>query len=229
MDECFENLNSALFKGISSEELKVMLGCLGYHTGNYKKGEIVFHEGAELRHIGVVLSGAVDIVKEDIMGDRNAYARIFCGEVFGMAFACGTDRQTAVSYVAAEDSKLLFLPIERVMNSCDNSCRFHQKLVVNLAMLIADESRKFVNKLEIVTKRSIREKLLTYLYAQSQQKNNDYFEIPLGRIELADFLCVDRSALTRELAKLKKEGLVDYDRNCFRVMWDKAFEQLNKT
>lgn len=218
MEECFENLNSALFKDISSQDLKTMLSCLGYHFGSFEKGEIIFHEGQELHYIGVVVSGAVDIVKEDILGNRTCFARISKGDLFGLAFACGSDKQSAVSYVTAEDASVLFLPIDRVMHSCDNSCAFHQRMVVNLAGLIADESRKFVKKLEIVTKRSIREKILTYLNMQHKQNNSSYIEIPLGRIELADYLCVDRSALTRELAKMKKEGLIDFDGNCFKVM-----------
>ena len=218
MEDCFENINSALFKGISPQELKVMLNCLGHHSGSYKKGEIIFREGEELKHIGVVLSGSVDVVKEDRLGNRNSFARIFKGELFGMAFACASDRQSVVSYVTAEDAHVLFLPIERVMHTCDNTCAFHQRLVVNLAGIIADEGRKLVSKLEIVTKRSIREKILAYLSIQQRSGSSEYMEIPLGRTELADYLCVDRSALTRELGKMKKEGVIDYDGNCFKIL-----------
>lgn len=220
MEKCFENLNSPLFKGISPEELKIMLGCLGYHLGSFKKGEIVFCEDIELRYIGIVLSGAVDMVKEDIMGNRSALVRMYKDELFGETFACGSDRQSAVSFVTAEDAKILFLPFERVLNRCDNSCAFHHTLVANMVGLIADKNRKLLNKLEAVTKRSLREKILSYLYIQFRQQNASYFEIPLGRTALADYLCVDRSALTRELARMKDEGLIDYDKNCFRFMRD---------
>lgn len=218
MEKCLENINSPLFKDISPEERKTMLGCLGYYLRSFAKGEIVLCEDVDLRYIGIVLSGAVDMVKEDMWGNRTALVRMRKDEMFGETFACGSDRHLAVSFVAAENSKILFLPFERVMNSCDNTCSFHHRLVINMVSLIADKNRELINKLEVVSRRSLREKILTYLNIQSQLQNCRYFEIPLGRIELADYLCVDRSALTRELAKMKSEGLIDYDRNCFRLL-----------
>ena len=218
MEKCIENINSPLFKGINQKELKTMLGCLSYRLGSFTKGEIVFCGDVELRYIGIVLSGTVDMVKEDMWGNRTALVRIDKDELFGETFACGSDQQLAVNFVAAEDCKILFLPFERVMNSCDNTCSFHHRLIVNMVGLIADKNRELINKLEVVSRRSLREKILTYLHLQFQLQNSRYFELPLGRIELADYLCVDRSALTRELVKMKNEGLIDYDRNCFRLL-----------
>ena len=103
-------------------------------------------------------------------------------------------------------------------DSCTMACCFHHRLIENMVHIIANKNRDLMRKVEVVSKRTIREKLLTCLLVQVQDQNFRYVEIPLGRVELAEYLCVDRSALTRELAKMKAEGLIDYDRNCFRIL-----------
>ena len=195
-----------------------MLGCIGYHIGTFKKGDIVAFEGEHLRHIGILLSGAVDMVKEDLWGSRTMLARMHRDELFGETFACGSDSTSAVTFLVSEDARILFLPFDRVMHSCTMACRFHHKLVENMVRIIADKNRDLMRKVDIVSKRTIREKLLTYLSIQAQAQGSRYFEIPFGRVELAEYLCVDRSALTRELAKMKADGLIDYDKNCFRIL-----------
>ena len=210
-------LRSALFQGIRPEDRKTMLGCIGYHVTNFPKGEIIAFEGETLKHIGIVLSGAVDMVKEDIWGNKTMLVRIRKDEVFGETFACGEDNLSVVTFMVSEDAKILFLPFDRVMHSCTMACEFHHRLIENMVRVIANKNRDLMRKVEVVSKRSIREKLLAYLSIQAQTQADRYFEIPLGRVELAEYLCVDRSALTRELAKMKEEGLIDYDKNCFRI------------
>ena len=139
-------------------------------------------------------------------------------ELFGETFACGEDNIPVVTFHVSEDAEILFLPFDRVMHSCTMACRFHHQLIENMVHIIASKNRDLMRKVEVVSKRSIREKLLSYLSIQAQTQNSRYFEIPLGRVELAEYLCVDRSALTRELAKMRDEGLIDYDRNCFRIL-----------
>ena len=112
----------------------------------------------------------------------------------------------------------LFMPFDRVMHSCTMACQFHHRLIENMVKIIADKNRDLMQKVDVVSKRTIREKLLAYLSIQAQVQNSRYLEIPLGRVELAEYLCVDRSALTRELAKMKEDGLIDYDKNCFRIL-----------
>ena len=123
-----------------------------------------------------------------------------------------------MTFLVSEDARILFLPFDRVMHSCTMACRFHHKLVENMVRIIADKNRDLMRKVDIVSKRTIREKLLTYLSIQAQAQGSRYFEIPFGRVELAEYLCVDRSALTRELTKMKADGLIDYDKNCFRIL-----------
>ena len=218
MNDILSKVDSPLFDGIRPEDRKLMLGCIGYHIGTFRKGDIVAFEAENIRHLGIVLCGAVDMVKEDLWGNRTMLVRTRRGEVFGETFACGSDSLSTVTFLVSEDAQILFLPFDRVMHSCSMACQFHHRLVMNTVRIIANKNRDLMRKVEVVSKRSIREKLLAYLSIQAQALGSRYFEIPLGRIELAEYLCVDRSALTRELAKMKEEGLIDFDRNCFRML-----------
>jgi len=213
-----ESVNSPLFAGIAPEDKAAMLHCTGYHIATHQKGDIIAFEEENIRHVGILLSGAVDMVKEDIWGNKTMLVRMYKDDVFGETFACGEDSTSVVTFVVSEDAKILFMPFCKMMHSCSNTCAHHQKLTENMVRVIARKNRELMRKVEVVSKRSIREKLLTYLSLQAQQQNSRYFEIPLGRMELAEYLCVDRSALTRELVKMKEDGLIDYDQNCFRML-----------
>lgn len=218
MKDIIKELDSPLFDGIRPEDRMAMLSCTGYHFGSFHKGDIVAFEEENIRHIGIVISGTVDMVKEDIWGNKTMLVRIRKNEVFGETFACGSDNLSIVAFLVSEDAHILFMPFERVMRSCTMACQFHHRLIENMVRVIADKNRDLMRKVEAVSKRSIREKLLAYLSIQAQTQKSRYFEIPLGRVELAEYLCVDRSALTRELVKMKEDGIIDYDRNCFRML-----------
>jgi CRP-like cAMP-binding protein len=211
-------VHSPLFHGIKPDERNAMLSCIGYHIGAFKKGDIVAFEEENMKHIGIVLSGAVDMVKEDLWGNKTMLVRMRKDELFGETFACGSDNLSVVTFLVSEDAQILFIPFDRVMHSCTMACQFHHRLIENMVRVIADKNRELMRKVEVVSKRTIREKLLAYLSIQAQDQNSRYFELPLGRVELAEYLCVDRSALTRELVKMKEDGLIDYDKNTFRML-----------
>ena len=218
MDSTVKNVRSPLFAGIDAGDMELMLGCIGYHIGTYRKGEIIAFEEENINHVGVVLTGAVDMIKEDIWGNRTMLVRSYPEDIFGETFACGEDTLSVVTFVAAEDTKVLFLSFCRVMHTCTHACRFHQTLVENMVRLIARKNRELMRKIEVVSKKSLREKILAYLSIQAQSQGERRFEIPLGRVEWAEYLCADRSALTRELAKMKEEGILDYQRNIFEIL-----------
>ena len=217
-EEILSKVNSPLFDGVSPEDRKTMLGCIVYHIGTFRKGDIVAFEGENLKHIGIVVSGSVDMVKEDLWGNKTMLVRVRGDDLFGETFACGSDNLSVVTFLVSEDARILFMPFNRVMHSCTMACAFHHRLIENMVHIIANKNRELMRKVEVGSKRSIREKLLSYLSLQAQIQQTRYFEIPLGRVELAEYLCVDRSALTRELVKMKDEGLIDYDKNCFRIL-----------
>jgi len=218
MKDILPEVNSPLFDGVNPGDRKTMLGCIGYHIGTFRKGDIVAFEEENIKHIGILLSGSVDMVKEDLWGNKTMLVRMRKDDLFGETFACGEDTLYVVTFVIAEDARILFLPFNRVMRSCTRACRFHHQLIENMVHVIANKNRDLMRKVEVISKRTLREKILAYLSIQSQIQNTRYVEIPLGRIEWAEYLCADRSALTRELAKMKSEGLIDFDRNCFRIL-----------
>jgi len=207
-----------LFSGIEPEGRAAVLGCIGYHTAAYKKGQIIALENEQIRHVGIILRGAVDMVKEDLWGGKTMLARIHKDDLFGESFACGSDPRSVVTFIAAEDSDILFLPFGNVMRTCSMTCEFHHRLVENMIQVIAGKNRDLMQKVDIISKKALREKILAYLSLQAQLNESRYFEIPFGRIELAEYLCADRSALTRELASMKADGLIDYDKNTFRIL-----------
>ena len=210
--------DSLLFSGIQPEEMTGMLDCIGYHVRSYRKGEIIAFEAEIINHVGVVLAGKVDMIKEDLWGNRTMLVRVGKDEVFGETFACGEDAMSMVIFQAAENTEVLFLSFCRVMHTCSHACVFHQTLTENMVRIIARKNRELMRKVEVVSKRNLREKILTYLSIQAQQQKTKTFEIPLGRLELAEYLCADRSALTRELARMQAEGLIDYHRNTFKIL-----------
>lgn len=218
MQDIINEVSSTLFDGIDPEERKAVLGCIGYHIGTFQKGDIVVFEEENIKHIGIVLTGSVDMIKEDLWGNRTMLVRIREAELFGETFACGSDNLSVVTFQVSKDAKILFLPFDRVMHSCTMACPFHHRLIENMVRIIAVKNRELMRKVEVVSKRTIREKVLSYLSIQAQVQGSRYFEIPLGRAELAEYLCVDRSALTRELVRMKEDRVIDYDKNCFRIL-----------
>ncbi len=218
MQSLLKEVNSPLFDGIQPKDMEAMLGCIGYHIGTFQKGDIVAFEEENIKHIGILLSGAADMIKEDLWGNKTMLVRMRKDELFGETFACGEDNLSVVTFVVSEDARILFMPFDRVMHSCTMACVFHHRLIENMVHIIANKNRDLMRKVEVISKKTLREKILAYLSIQAQLQDSRYFEIPLGRVELAEYLCADRSALTRELAKMKAEGLIDYDKNCFRIL-----------
>jgi CRP-like cAMP-binding protein len=208
---------SMLFKDISDEEKADILGCLTYQIKEFRQGHVIALEGNEIRYFGLILEGSIDMIKEDVWGNRTLITRMSEGELFGETFACGIEQQSVVTFTAVGNVTVMMLPFMQVIHTCSNSCSFHEKLVRNLVHTIAMKNRSLMQKVEIITKKNLREKILAYLSIQAQMQNTRYFQIPLKRGELAQYLCADRSALTRELTQMREEGIIDFDRNTFRI------------
>lgn len=209
---------SRLFEGIAEDDAAAMLGCIGSYRKEYGKNAFISLAGDAVTCVGLVLSGRVHMIKEDLWGEKTIIAVIEPGELFGETFACGTIDTSTVSFSAVEKSEALMLPFERVMHTCSNTCPFHQRLVENMLKMIADKNRQLMEKVEIISKLTLREKIVTYLSLCAQQAGSRSFEISLSRTEMAEFLCANRSALARELGKMKAEGLIDYSKNTFSIL-----------
>lgn len=206
-----------LFSGVGEEELPAMLNCLGAVVRSYRKGEYVFRSGEQISSITVLVEGRLLIQKDDYWGNRSIVNVIEPGELFGEAYAAPDSGALRNDVLAAEDSTAIFFDIHRVLTVCPSACRFHTLTVQNLFYAISEKNRKLVSKLDITSKRTTREKLLSYLSEEAKRQNASAFEIPFNRQQLADFLSVDRSAMSNELCKLRDAGLISFDRSRFTL------------
>lgn len=210
-------IESKLFLGIAPDELNAMLGCLRARVDRYKKGNIILDIGTHTDSVALVLEGNVNILQDDYWGNRNIISVLGPGDVFAEAFAVLPDAVLNISAVAENDCEIMFLSVARILTTCSNSCAFHTRMSRNLFVILAEKNRKLNEKLTHISQRSTREKVLSFLSAQAREHRSDVFTIPMDRQQLADYLSVDRSALSTELSKLKKDGLIDYRKSVFRV------------
>ncbi|MCR5167044.1 MAG: Crp/Fnr family transcriptional regulator, partial [Oscillospiraceae bacterium] len=177
----YEDMNGCtLFYGISDDDLGSLLECINYRRCSYRKGAVIIPENSSVDSIGIILRGAVSLVKEDIRGSRTAIAVLGRNELFGETFASGSPKSSTLTYTASEDSDILFAELESILHTCSRSCPYHRQLSVNLIRMLTDKNRMLMEKLEITSKRTLREKILAYLSSVSERSGKDYFEIPLG-------------------------------------------------
>ena len=194
-----------------------MLSCLSAVEKEFPKGSFLCRQGEASQGIGVVLKGRVHIIKEDVWGRRTVIGQAGQGELFGEVYACLPQEAMEVAVVAAEDVDILFLSLDKVISICPSSCPFHTKLISNLLAVMAEKNLSLTRKIEHMAQKTTREKLLSYLSAESLRQGNPRVTIPFNRQQLADYLAVDRSAMSAELGKLKKEGLLDFYKNTFQI------------
>lgn len=204
-----------IFQGLSEKETEDVLVCMQANTKMYRKGEMIYHSGSVVDSIGLVLSGSVNIEQNDAWGNVSILDNIGRGRVFAEAYVCAEKEVLTIDVVAAEQSEILFLNLDKVISICGNTCPFHVKLVRNMLSVMAFKNLNLSRKISHTTPKSIRGKLLSYLSYQAMSQGEFQFEIPFNRQQLADYLCVDRSAMSNELSKMQKEGLLSYNKNVF--------------
>ncbi len=216
MKEYFDVLRKCvLFDEIEDENLLAMLGCLGGRVWGFGKNETILAEGDPAKYIGIVLSGEAQIVRIDYYGNRSLMANVGVSQLFGESFACAGVEAMPVNVVALEETRVLLVDCRRIISSCNHACRFHSQMIFNLLKVVATKNLVFNQKIEVTSKRSIREKLMTYLLMQAKQQNSNSFTIPYDRQELADYLEVERSGLSAEIGKLCREGLISCKKSTF--------------
>lgn len=219
MKDFFDILRECpLFDRIGDESLKEMLGCLNAKERSYKKGDVVFAEGDKAKYLGIVLEGSVQLVRVDYYGNRSILANIEPPQLFGEAFACAGLKSLPVDAVAAADTKILLLDAQRIARPCGNACPCHGQTILNLLHIVAKKNLVLHQKIEITSKRSTREKLMTYLMLQAKNAKSHTFTVPYDRQELADYLEVDRSGLSAEISKLRNEKVLECRRSTFTLL-----------
>lgn len=209
--------NSRLFAGIRVDEIQPMLSCLQAVERKYPRGAYIFHTGEEVRALALLVRGTAHIQKEDFWGNRSLLASLAAGDIFAEAYAMPGSGAMRSDVVAVESCTVLLMDVERVLSRCTNSCAFHARLTENLFTLLAEKNRGLAQKLDYISQRSTRQKLLAYLSEQAQRTGRAEFTIPFNRQQLADFLSVERSAMSAELSRMQAEGLLETERSHFRL------------
>lgn len=207
-----------LFAGVGDSEIELLLSCLSARLYTYKKGEYVLRQGEHLSDIIVLLDGNLHIQKDDYWGNRSILGHISVGEMFGEAYITPESGALLNDVIALEDSVVVFFDVKKIITTCSSACRFHSTVVQNMFFAISEKNRKLVQKLGHMSKRSTREKLISYLSEEAKRQNSSSFTIPFNRQQLADFLSVDRSAMSNELCKMRDDGLLEFEKNIFRLL-----------
>ena len=205
-----------LFSGVSDTEISAMLNCLQAKLLTFQKGDYVFREGERIDNITVLVKGKLLVQHDDFWGNRNIVNVIRVGEMFGEAYVAPESGSLLNDVIAEEDSAVIFFDVRRILTVCSTACRFHSMVIQNLFFAISEKNRKLVQKIGHMSKRSTRAKLLSYLSEEAKRQNSSHFTIPFTRQQLADFLCVDRSAMSNELCKMRDEGLLQFAKKTVR-------------
>ena len=203
-----------LFRGIGFSDLETMLGCIGARIKTVKKEEILLLAGSKPRYIGIVLGGQLQIARDDYDGNRSLIATAAVGDVYGETLCCAGIPESPVTVTAGTDATVLLLRFSRILHTCPNSCAFHAKLIGNMLGIIAGKNLFLQFRMETISLKSVRARVLRYFESLSAKRGRQ-FSIPLNREEMADYLCVERSALSHELSRMKKDGLIEYCKNKF--------------
>lgn len=207
-----------LFSGVDESDLSAMLNCLQAKLRTYKKGSYIYHQGESVQNITVLVEGSLLIQKEDYWGNRSIINKISVGELFGEAYAGARNSTILNDVVALEDSTVCFFDVQKILTVCSSACKFHALVIQNLFFAISEKNRQLVQKLGHMSKRSTREKLISYLSEEASRHNSGTFSIPFNRQQLADFLSVDRSAMSNELCKMRNDGLLRFEKNRFTLL-----------
>ncbi len=215
--------SSNMFQKIDESEIKSMLNCLNATTRKYAKNEYIIKGGDKITSMGMVMSGMVMVEKNDYWGNCSILSEISPGHIFAESYACLQAVPFETSVRASTDTVIMFFDINRILGMCSNSCSFHTKLIKNLMITISQKNINLTQKIDYISKKTIRDRLLAYLSHQSLMNSSNEFTIPFNRQQLADYLSVDRCALSTEIGKLANEGIISSSKNKFTIRKDISF------
>lgn len=209
---------NVLFSNIDLESIDKMLCCLDGRREVFGKGETMLGMGQPVRRFGIVLAGSAQVEQQDFWGNRTILTHLEPGDMFAEAFCCVGVLESPVNVVALKQCEVLWLSYQRMVGTCRESCWYHDQLIQNMMKVLAGKNIRLTRKIEHMGKRSTREKLLSYLSDQAREAGENQFEIPFDRQQLADYLNVERSAMSSVLGQLKDEGIIDFQKNRFELL-----------
>ena len=205
------------FKGIRADELNTMLPCLNARENHYKKNRFIVMDTESMPFVGMILDGSVHILKEDLFGERTFIAGLEKGDLFGASFML-TDGASRVSLQAVSNVTVLIIPLEKILYICSNACPFHKRIIRNIFTMLAGKNVQLMKKIEIMSKATLRQKILCYLSQLSESQNSRDVVVPLNRTEMAAYLNSNRSAMSRELKAMQEDGLISVEGRIFRTL-----------
>lgn len=205
--------NNPLFNGVNTDNLNSLLSCMGSIIKSYKKDSFIMLAGDKAERIGLILKGKAKIVKEDVFGNRTIINHLGAGDIFGEVFACAGIEVVPVNVEAETDCDVMLMDYKKIITTCSSNCEFHNTLIKNMTQILADKNLYLSLKNDILSSKTTRDKLMKFFESVATQKNSLDFNIPYNREELADYLSLNRSSMSRELMKMKEEGILDYNKN----------------
>lgn len=209
--------NSPIFFGLSEEELKEMLSCFNARVKTYENGEMIIRQGDVINNIYLILEGNVNIEKDSYWGRRIIVSQLGINDNIALAFVTSKNVESSIDAISVGKSKLLILKYEKCTTMCQKVCIKHKRLINNLFEILSKENIELLQKIENISQKTIREKLLTYFFNEARKNKSNIFEISFNRQDLADYLNIDRSAMSFELSKMQKENLIKYEKNRFML------------
>lgn len=217
--EHFEDLKKTKIFSLSTEsECQAMMFCFKTRFKTFDKNERIVTQGEPMDDIVLIVKGSALVENIDSLGDISILMRVKKGGVYGLESAYAGDLVYKDTLIATEKSLVLFMNKRRVITPCDNRCPRHEIVIKNLMQIVAESNINLLDKITHMSKKTTRDKLLSYFNSLANKTGSNYFEIPFNKTELANFLSVDRSAMSTELSKMKEEGLIDFEKRQFRII-----------
>lgn len=217
-----------LFNGIDENDIKSLIPCLNYRIKTFDKGSNIILPDEVVENIGIVIEGIAEITKEDIEGNKTIVSILTKGNMFAESIVCRKNKKSPVCVTSIEECKVLFISYDKVIRSCTNRCEFHVNLINNLLITIAEKNFILNNKIDILLLKGLRERIAKFLIRKYKESGQTSFNINLNRNRLAEYLNVSRSALSRELSRMKDENIIDYYQNSFKILNIKSLTKVKQ-
>lgn len=205
-----------LFENVRNNEVLELLKCIGIKTKVFKKGTVIVKQTGKIDFLGVVLSGNATISKTDTMGNKTIVEELKMNDIFGHNIVCCGLNKSPVDIIADNECEVLFLPFEKVVTPCEKLCPYHLQLIKNVMKMISKRNSLLNDKIDIIGQKTTRDKILALL--EAYRNGEKIFSIPYSREEMAKFLHVDRSAMSRELCKMRDDGILRFNKNHFEIL-----------
>ena len=209
-------LDIDLFEHIENSDILELLQCIGIKTKKFKKNSYILKTNSKIDFLGVIIDGKVLIKKTDHKGNSIEIDKLNINDIFGHNIVCCGLNKSPVDITAQTDCEVLFLPFEKVVTPCEKLCKYHIQLIKNVMKMVSKRNSILNNQIDIIGQKSIREKILAFL--NTYKTEDKIFSVPYSREEMAKFLCTDRCALSRELSRMQKEGILRYKKNLFEIL-----------